>query len=60
MYIKHKSYNHENTAVMYHFGRNFLFDGYLINHVDNYRKLLITCRFLFDGYLMMDKKNSVK
>lgn len=47
--------NHENTEPMYHFGHNFLFDGYLINHTINQFKILIFSGLLFDAYLT-DKK----
>lgn len=37
--------------------RTFLFDGYLIIHVDNSRNLWMTGDFLFDGYLINAMKN---
>jgi hypothetical protein len=44
--------NHVNTEAMYHFGLEFLFDGYLINTVENCPKLLKTKVYLFDGHLI--------
>jgi hypothetical protein len=37
---------------MYHFGLDFLFDGYLTNLVENYAKLLKIKDILFDSHLI--------
>lgn len=51
--MKIRKVNHENIEVMFHFGLDVLFDGYLIKHVLLKVSSLIIRTFLFDGYLIL-------